>query len=103
MLRIVPYLCGYNIILDQCSPLKLFNKLSYVMQSDQFIGPSGLHAPAVQTSGAHYYFILKPQNGLSYDFKFLHRLLSNKNLRIPIKIKFLGTPPPPPPRSLQSA
>ena len=39
--------------------------------------------------------LLLPQKGLSQDLKFLHGLLSIKNRRIPIKIKFRGPPSPP--------
>ena len=35
------------------------------------------------------------QKGLCYSFKFLHGLLSNKNIRIPMKIKFQGPPQAP--------
>ena len=39
--------------------------------------------------------LLKPQKGLSWDFKFLHGLLTNKNKYSGRKIKF-GPPPPGP-------
>jgi hypothetical protein len=43
----------------------------------------------------HYQRYSKPQKGLSWGFKFLHGLLSNKNERIPITKNILGPPLPP--------
>ena len=41
------------------------------------------------------------QKGLCYSFEILQGLLSNKNIRIPMKKKNSGTPPSPPPQKSQ--
>ena len=49
----------------------------------------GLH-----TTTTHHHKLFS-QKGLRYGFKLLHGFLSNKNRRIPIKIKFGGPPQAP--------
>jgi hypothetical protein len=54
---------------------------SFYIQSTSF-GPS--------KSACDHRPLLKSQRGLFYGFKFLHGLLSNTSIRIPIKIKNRG-------------
>ena len=67
------------------------------------IGPSEVRATSGATLVGHYFRynlheptpLLKPHKGLSSGSEILHGLLSNTNIKIPIKKKSRGPPLPP--------